>query len=347
MVIDKKQIGRILIIKFGTIGDLLLMTPILPNLRAYFPDAEIDIFTLKSSRDILMDNPYVSRILTYSPGINSSWFLIKNIRKKKFDLIIDLFCNPRTALITYLSGAKYRFGYEFKGRNYAYNIKTRGRGGEVHNVDFNLDALRKLEIPIISKKLNLGINLVHKEFAEKFIKENNIKSRNIIGVCLTGEWETKKYKTNDYIILLKAINLIYDVNFILIWRNENERKECELIHNELNTNTFLIPDSPIRYLAAIIKECDLLIGNDSGPLHMGVAVDTPVLGIYGPTKPMLQGPYGEKNLTVVNEGLKCLYCDLIACKIGNICMTELPKENIISKLKKLIELNNLTIKEIR
>ena len=346
MIIDKKQIGKILIIKFGTIGDLLLMTPILPNLRAYFPDAEIDIFTLKSSRDILMDNPYVSRILTYSPGTNSSWFLINNIRKKKFDLIIDLFCNPRTALITFLSGAKYRFGYEFKGRNYAYNIKTRGRGGEVHNVDFNLDSLRKLEIPIVSTRLNLGINIVHKEFAEEFIKVNNIKSKNVIGVCLTGEWETKKYKTNDYIALLKAINLIYDVNFILIWSNEIEKKECELIHNELKTNTFLIPESPIRYLAAIIKECDLLIGNDSGPLHMGVAVDTPVLGIYGPTKPMLQGPYGEKNLTVVNQGLKCLYCDLIECKIGNICMTKLPKENIISKLNKLIELNDLTIKKI-
>ncbi len=346
MIIDKKQIGKILIIKFGTIGDLLLMTPILPNLRAYFPDAEIDIFTLKSSRDILMDNPYVSRILTYSPGTNSSWFLINNIRKKKFDLIIDLFCNPRTALITFLSGAKYRFGYEFKGRYYAYNIKTRGRGGEVHNVDFNLDSLRKLEIPIISTRLNLGINIVHKEFAEEFIKVNSIKSKNVIGVCLTGEWETKKYKTNDYIELLKAINLIYDVNFILIWSNEIEKKECELIHNELKTNTFLIPESPIRYLAAIIKECDLLIGNDSGPLHMGVAVDTPVLGIYGPTKPMLQGPYGEKNMTVVNEGLKCLYCDLIECKIGNICMTKLPKENIMSKLNKLIELNGLTIKKI-
>ena len=346
MIIDKKQIGKILIIKFGTIGDLLLMTPILPNLRAYFPDAEIDIFTLKSSRDILMDNPYVSRILTYSPGTNSSWFLINNIRKKKFDLVIDLFCNPRTALITFLSGARYRFGYEFKGRYYAYNIKTRGRGGEVHNVDFNLDSLRKLEIPIVSTRLNLGINIVHKEFAEEFIKVNNIKLKNVIGVCLTGEWETKKYKTNDYIALLKEINLIYDVNFILIWRNEIEKKECELIHNELKTNTFLIPESPIRYLAAIIKECDLLIGNDSGPLHMGVAVDTPVLGIYGPTKPMLQGPYGEKNLTVVNQGLKCLYCDLIECKIGNICMTELPKENIISKLNKLIELNDLTIKKI-
>lgn len=347
MVIDKEQISKILIIKFGTIGDLLLMTPVLPNLRKYFPNAEIDIFTLKSSRDILIDNPFVTRILTYTPGTNSSWFLINNIRKKKFDLVIDLFCNPRTALITRLSGAKYRFGFKFKGRYYAYNIKARGRGGEVHNVDFNLDALRELEIPIVSKKLNLGVNIVHKEFADNFIKKHNINSKNIIGVCLTGEWETKKFKAKDYLLLLKAIIRVYDVNFILFWGNENDRKDCESIHKELKDNTFLIPESPIKYLAAIIKECDLLIGNDSGPLHMGVAVDTPVLGIYGPTKPMLQGPFGDKNLTIVNEGLDCLYCDLTECKIGNICMTELPIVNIILKLNKLIKLNNLAIKEIR
>lgn len=321
------------------------MTPLLPNLRAYFPDAEIDIFTLKSSRDILIDNPNITRILTYTPGTNSSWFLINNIRKKKFDLVIDLFCNPRTALITFLSGAKYKFGFKFFGRNYAYNIRARGRGGEVHNVDFNLDALRILEIPITGKKINLGINIVHKEFSDKFIAGNNIKLKKIIGICLTGEWETKKYKVNDFIDLMKMIDKLYDVNFILFRENELDKKDCEIIHSEFKDNSFIIPESPIKYLAAIIKECDLVIGNDSGPLHIATAVNTPVLGIYGPTNPMLQGPFGENNLTVVNKGLDCLNCDLLHCKIGNICMTELPKENIIVQLKELIRINSLDIKQ--
>ena len=321
------------------------MTPLLPNLRAYFPNAEIDIFTLKSSRDILIDNPNITRILTYTPGKNSSLFLINNIRKKKFDLVIDLFCNPRTALITFLSGAKYKFGFKFFGRNYAYNIRARGRGGEVHNVDFNLDALRILEIPVTSKKINLGINIVHKEFSDKFIAGNNIKLKRIIGICLTGEWETKKYKVNDFIDLMKMIDKLYDVNFILFRENELDKKDCEIIHSEFKDNSFIIPESPIKYLAAIIKECDLVIGNDSGPLHIATAVNTPVLGIYGPTNPLLQGPFGENNLTVVNKGLDCLNCDLLQCKIGNICMTELPKENIIVQLKELIRINSLDIKQ--
>jgi ADP-heptose:LPS heptosyltransferase len=62
----------------------------------------------------------------------------------------------------------------------------------------------------------------------------------------------------------------------------------------------------------------------------------PVLGIYGPTNPALQGPYGDKNLTIVNENINCLYCNLLDCPIGNICMTGLDKGLIIEKVKILM-----------
>ena len=88
--------------------------------------------------------------------------------------MIDLFGNPRTAFITFMSGANYRFGFNFRGRNYAYNLKARGRGGEVHNVEFNLDSLRALEIPLVSTKLYLPDNIVHEEFADEVFKENDL-----------------------------------------------------------------------------------------------------------------------------------------------------------------------------
>lgn len=342
MKLDKSKIKKILVIKFGGIGDILLTTPVLPNLKNYFPEAEINFLTLRHSRDILIDNPYLTRAFTYDPSEDKSWCLIKNIRSQKYDLVIDLFGNPRTALITFLSGAKYRFGFNFRGRNYAYNIKVKGRGGIVHNVEFNLDSLRTLDIPIVSKKLHLPMNIVHKEFAEEFIKKNNIDARKIIGISKTGGWESKRYKVNDYIELINKLNELYDVNFILIWGNIKEKENCEYIKSKIvKGNAFVIPDSPIRYLGAIIKKCDLVIGNDSGPLHIAVAVEVPTLGIYGPTNPSLQGPYGETNLSVVNEKLRCLYCNLLECPIGNICMTELSKGKIIDKVIELIKINNI------
>ncbi|MDQ3019547.1 MAG: glycosyltransferase family 9 protein [Bacteroidota bacterium] len=344
MILDKSKIQKILVIKFGGIGDILLSTPVLPNLKNYFPKAQINFLTLRHSRDILIDNPYLTRAFTYDPSEDKSWCLIKNIRTQNYDLVIDLFGNPRTALITFLSTARYRFGFNFRGRKYAYNIKTKGRGGEVHNVEFNLDALRALEIPIVSKKLYLPVNIVHEEFADEFIKTNNPGSKKIIGISKTGGWETKRYKVNDYIELINKLNGLYDINFILFWGNQKEKEDCEFIKSKITkSNAYLIPDSPIKYLGAIIKKCDIVIGNDSGPLHIAVAVGVPTLGIYGPTNPKLQGPYGENNLSVINDKLDCLYCNLLECPIGNICMTELSKEKIIDKVKELIRINGVEL----
>ncbi len=345
MKLDREKINKILVIKFGGIGDILLTTPVLPNLKNYFPDAEINFLTLRHSRDILIDNPFLTRAFTYDPAEDKSWCLIKNIRSQKYDLVIDLFGNPRTALITFLSGAKYRFGFKFRGRNYAYNIKIKGRGGIVHNVDFNLDALRALDIPIVSRNLYLPTNIVHDEFADNYIKFNNIETKKIIGISKTGGWESKRYKAEDYIELINKLNDIYDVNFILIWGNEKEKEDCEHIRNMITKqNAFLIPDSPIKYLGAIIKKCSLVIGNDSGPLHIAVAAGVPTLGIYGPTNPALQGPYGENNLSIVKEELNCLYCNLLLCPIGNICMIELSKEKIMNKVNDLIRINHIELK---
>ena len=343
--IDKTKIKKILIIKFGGIGDILLSTPVLPNLKAYFPDAEINFLTLRHSRDILIDNPYLTRAFTYDPTEDKSWCLIKNIRSQKYDLVIDLFGNPRTAFITFMSGAKYRFGFKFRGRDYAYNIKMDGRGGLVHNVEFNLDSLRALNIPIVSKKLTLPVNIVHEEFADEFIKSVNLEGKKIIGISKTGGWESKRYKKEDYVKLIDRLNEMYDVDFLLFWGNQKERENCQFIKDSIiKKNAHLIPDSPIRYLGAIIKRCNIVIGNDSGPLHIAVAMGVPTLGIYGPTNPALQGPYGDKNLSVVNEKLDCLYCNLLECPIGNICMTELSKETIIEKVQELIKINDLDLR---
>ncbi|MCX6162555.1 MAG: glycosyltransferase family 9 protein [Ignavibacteriae bacterium] len=347
MKIDKNEIHRILVIKFGGMGDILLSTPVLPNLRNYFKSAHIDYLTLIRNRDILMDNEYIDRVLTYDSSIDKSCDLLRHIRGKKYNLVIDLFCNPRTALLTFLSGAKYRVGFNFRNRKYAYNIKKDGRGAEIHNVEFNLDALRCADIPVVHNHLNLSVNIVHKEFADKLIADTNIGSEILFGIAVTGGWESKRYKIPDYIELMKKILSKFDVKFLLIWGNKTEKAQCEEIKSALPGKTVLIPDCSIRYLAALIQKCALVIGNDSGPLHVSVAVRVPVLGIYGPTNPLLQGPYGKRNITVQNTKLECLSCNLLNCKIGNICMTELSKDFILSKLDELIEKNKLVIPKKR
>jgi ADP-heptose:LPS heptosyltransferase len=343
--INKDEVRKILVIKFGGIGDVLMSTPVLPNLREYFPNAHIDYLTLIKNRDVLMDNHYIDRVLTFDARIDKSWDLLRHIRDKGYNLVIDLFGNPRTALLTYVTGAKYRVGFKFRGRRYAYNIKIDGRGGEVHNSDFNLDALIKAGIPIVSKKLNLSVNVVHKEYSDKYLRDNKLGNEFLIGIAITGGWESKRYKIKDYIELISLLSSKYKVKFLILWGNKKEYKDAQEIKSAHKDTAFIIPDSPIRYLAALIKTCKVVIGNDSGPLHLAGAVEVPVLGIYGPTNPKLQGPYGKQNVTVENTKLDCLHCNLLDCPIGNVCMTELSKQTILEKFEELIKKNNLTIQK--
>lgn len=339
MIIEKENIKKILVIKFGGIGDVLLSTPVLPNLKNYFPDSEIHFLTHTSCREIFIDNPYIERYYTYNFGEPDSKRLLKNMRDKEFDMIIDLFGNPRSASLTFFSKAKYRVGYNFRNRKYAYNIIADAKNNREHNVEFNLDALREIGIPVESKELAFYINDSHKKFADDFVNLNNIGNKEIFGIIISGGWETKKYKTKDYAGLIKKIKEKFDVNILLIWGVGSEKTECEEIKKGTGDFVIISPQTALRYSYALMKKCKLIIGNDSGLLHLSVASGVPVLGIYGPTNPVSQGPYGEKNLFVRHEKLGCLVCNLLECKIGNICMTELPKENIIEKINELIKLN--------
>ncbi|MFA5404256.1 MAG: glycosyltransferase family 9 protein [Ignavibacteria bacterium] len=337
--IDKEEIRKILVIKFGGIGDVLLSTPVLPNLKNYFPESEIYFLTHTSCRDIFIDNPYIKRYLTYNFGEADSKRLLKSIRNHKFDLVIDLYGNPRTALITYKSKAKYRVGYDFRQRKYAYNIIIQSPRESIHNVEFHFNALREIKVPIISNKLEFFINNYHAELANIYITENGIDKKDIFGILISGGWETKRYKTKDFVELIKIIRQKYDVNILLIWGVESEKKECEIIKNETGDYVFISPKTTLKYSSALMRKCKLIIGNDSGLLHLAVASGVPILGIYGPTNPVSQGPYGEKNIVVRNESLDCLNCNLLECKIGNICMTELPKDIIVEKINLLISKN--------
>lgn len=344
MIINYNEISKILILKFFGIGDVILSLPVLRNLREFFPTAEINFLTTLNCRDILYGNPYINRVLTFNKESDKSFCLLKNIKKQKYDLIIDLFCNPRTAFITFYSRAKYRVGYDFPKRKYAYNIKVpvKDKLATHHNLEINLLALESIGVPIKYKEFLITLEEPHLSFADEFFLQNNITFP-VIGIIISGGWESKKYKVKDHIELISLIRKRYNVRFILIWGTKNELEECQEIYKQHKDYCYIIPQGNLKYTAAIIKKCSFVIANDSGLLHLSAAVGVPVLGIYGPTSPLQQGPYGNIHTVIVNEKLNCLNCAYLSCPIGNICMTELPKDKIIEKLEELINKNNIIL----
>jgi ADP-heptose:LPS heptosyltransferase len=127
-----------------------------------------------------------------------------------------------------------------------------------------------------------------------------------------------------------------DANVILLW-GPGEEDDVSTIQRMMRNPGTIAPPTNIGELGALIANCDYTISNDSGPMHISAAVQTPTLGIFGPTNPHLQGPCHEGSGWVRLEELDCLACNLTRCEIGNICMRQLDVETVFDAFVGLSE----------
>lgn len=324
--IDTK-VNRILVLKLRAVGDVLLSTIVLRNLRRWQPGAQLDFLTEPPALDVVSRHPDVNEVLCYDRTRESGVALIRRVRHRKYDLVIDLFGNPRTALITRLSGAEWRVGYRFRGRAYAYNRIVTPRGGEVHNTQFNLDALEHIGVAIVDRNLYFPIASEEAKVAEELLAAARIRNGPVIALNTGGGWYTKRWPLDRFAALADRLVEAYDASIVLPW-GPGQREEVETVRAGMKHRASIPPPTTLGQLGALLKRMSLVISNDSGPMHLAAAVGTTVLGIFGPTNPALQGPYGPGHAVIRNESVSCLGCNLTACPIHHPCMKELPVEAV-------------------
>jgi ADP-heptose:LPS heptosyltransferase len=328
---------KILIIKLRAVGDVVLSTIVTKNLRLAYPGAEIHYLTEPASAEVLLHNRYVDRTLVYRKRTMSGWALIRMVRRERYDVVIDLFGNPRTALVTRLSGARIRAGFRFRGRAYAYTVVAEPRGDRVHNTQFNLDALIALGIEIQDRNIYFGYGPEDVSFINSFLTDS---TRPLVCINQGGGWYTKRWGREKFAALADRVAEEFGARIILAW-GPGEQKEVEELRGLMKQEAIIPPPTNLPQLGAMLARCALMITNDSGPMHIGAAVGVPVLGIYGPTNPALQGPYGDRHAVVRNESLDCLGCNYTQCPIGHPCMLELDVEDVMLALRQTVRANNL------
>lgn len=334
-MIKREEIKKILCIKPRGIGDIILSTIVLENLKVAFPHSEINYLTEEFAKRAVENNPYISKFLTFNKE-DFILSIIRKVRKEKYDLIFDLWSNPKTAQITFFSGAKYRVGFEKRGRSYAYNY--RGKNGTMgkHAAEDNLVLLNEMAIPILSKKILFKTNSEEKSFANKFFEQNfseNVKK--IVGIIPSGGWDSKRCEVIKWIEICNELKNKYDVNFLILW-GPGDEKDAEGIRNGITPNPILIPKSSFGQMSALIEKCILVIANDSGPMHSAAALNIPTIGIFGPTNPENHRPYSEKSGYVIHADLHCIKCNKLVCPYGHECMFELPTEKVMIEVSKLL-----------
>jgi lipopolysaccharide heptosyltransferase II len=328
MKIEKEEIKKILCIKPRGIGDIIHSTIVLENLHAFFPRSEIHYLTEEFAKRAVTNNPFVQKVLVFNRK-DFVFKVVKKVRAEKYDLIFDFWSNPKTAQITFLSGVKYRVGFDYRGRRYAYNFKSKTDNPNLHAAENHLILLEHVGIPIISKKTIFHLSEEEKKYAKDFA-EKHLKNIPVIGILPSGGWQSKRCEIDKWLEICNAIQKKYYVQFFILW-GPGDENDAEEIKKVLGEEALLAPKTSLGELSGLLGLCNLIIANDSGPMHIAAAMEIPIIGLFGPTNPNGHRPYSSNSDYVIKSDLHCIICNKLICPYDHECMKQLSVNDILEK----------------
>ncbi len=330
--IDISEIRRVLVVRVDEIGDMVMTTPFLRELRRLLPDSSITLVVNPVVLNLVEHCPYINEVLTFDPVTAGRLWKLRRykralelgwnkLRHYKFDLAIF----PRWdiddrfgAFILYYSCARWRVGYSQKVnlRKNEFNAGADQLFTHVlnsdslkHEVEHNLDFIRFLGGRIRDEHLELWIGREDEEAASKILHGLERSSPNIIvGLGPSGgNSALKQWPIDNFVELGKWLQSEYNSG-IVIFGGPGEESLGYEIEKELGFPvTNVIGKMTLREMAALMKMCHLYVGNDTGPMHVATAMNIPVISIFGSSCHHRFKPWGENNYTLCLE-LPCSPC---------------------------------------
>lgn len=296
---------KILVVRMSSIGDIVLTTPILRALKNRFPGANIAFLTKRQYRDLLLYNPDLDEIFTWENGLS-------RLRGGKLDLLLDLQANPKSLFLSLRLKASRRLRY--KKRHLNRWAATRCKWipfHPIHTVDLYLRALIPLGINHSPQPLpQLYLNQEERKEARKFLRQEGFSGGKLVGISPGAKWEKKRWPSRRFAQVGETLAKKEEAKIIL-FGDESEQSLIREMAELMETKPIdAAGRTDLRLLIALLEQCDLLITNDSGPMHIATGVGTPVVAIFGPTHPKLGfAPLGERN-TVLSTNEPCSPCSL-------------------------------------
>lgn len=332
-----QDVKKILIIRTAYIGDVIMTLPILKPLRIKFPEARISFITSEKAKAVLFNNPYVDEIITFSPF----WFyssskreyidFIRNLMKRHFDMVIEARGDIRELLfIVFPLKARFKVSYDVGGGGYFLTHVVPYKMLK-HKVEYHLDIVRYLGCSV--EDIEWGIYLKRDEEVrvdELFAKAGINNDMPLTVIHPGARKRLKCWSPEGYAALADA--LIDRHNISLVFTGSPD--EVELVQKVLemmkHSAAMLAGNITLREMAGILKRCNLFICNDSAPLHIASAMKTPTVAIFGPSKSIETGPYGNIH-RVVEKDFPCRYtCDEDVCNytVHNECMKTITPDDV-------------------
>jgi ADP-heptose:LPS heptosyltransferase len=333
---------RILIIRPRFLGDIVLATGLAGMLKKNWPQAKVVYLVEKQFVSILESHPWIDEVLSLDIGKKNNPFytmkLLSDIRSMKFDVILDLFVNPRTAQLSFLSRVPVRIGLNRRGRSWAYTKFAESQHlAQLSKRSVIDDYLGYLYALGISTSLGYStlIPVTHtaRQDALSIINAKRSKAlQHLVALAPGASWPSKHWGIHRFIDL--AVQLEKNgIQSIFVLGPKDQAEVSQL--NQINHPSWIIVNNPsLKILGALIQQAEILISNDAGPMHIGPAVGTTTLGIFGPGNPEIWFPYAVPHQSI-HAVVPCSFCGMDFCSLM-ACMDHITVQQLISKISQIL-----------
>ena len=368
-----KQFTRILLIKPSALGDVIHAVPVLVKLRARFPSAQIDWLLTPDNAELVRHHPALSQVVSFDrrayARFGRSWSattgLLRSVHdlwNNRYDLVIDLHGQLRSALLTLATGAPVRIGFDrplSKARRaeFQQNLggQLRGWAGaregawvayshrisiptlDVHAVDRYLWLAPILGLDNGPPDLRIFLPPQSGEAAESLLRECALGQKQFALLAPGTTWQTKHWHLEGFADVARWF-LEKGLDVVLAGAPRDQAR-CQTINQLCPQAANLSGRTTTAELAALSRRSVICVTNDSGAMHLAVALGKPVVSVFGPTSPVRVGPYNRPE-AVIRTTLPCSPCHLRKlreCPHDHACMKDVTSKMVIERVQALLD----------
>ncbi len=331
--------SNIVVIQTAFLGDLILTLPLVQSLKRNLSPEAIDVVVVPSAAGLLAGHPAVNAVIPYDKrgsdsGLQGILRQAGRLRRNRYDLAVVPHRSLRSAGLVWLAKIPRRIGFDTSSARWLYTDVVTYAANE-HEVVRNAKLLEPLGFKVTGKELpSLYPSAEDRSVAERFLSSNGMAAAgNLIAIAPGTIWNTKRWLPERYAELAKR--LVGDGLAVVLLGGGDDRELCERIKNDVASGRIVSSAGKLSLLqsASLLQRCRLLISNDSAPMHIAVAVRTPVIAIFGATVPEFGfAPCGERDVVIEAKGLACRPCSIHGgdqCPIGTFdCMTAISGDEV-------------------
>jgi heptosyltransferase-1 len=344
---------RALIVKVSALGDVVHTLPVLDYLQQVSPGIEIDWVVEEGNQEVLEGHPLIrkvhlvrTRAWRKAPFSFKTWQetakVKRELQERRFDISFDLQGNFKSGLITWLSGAQRRYGFDRDGVREPLNLIFTNNQVPLRRQDSHVSAraLRVVSVPFgkdytgMRLSTNIYTSPEDDAAAEAFL--STLADGLVFLFHYGTTWETKLWREEGWIELGKLLQSKFrDSTILFSWGNDGERAAAERIAAAVNGNARILPRMTLKSLCAFLKKIDLVAGGDTGPVHMAAAVGTPTVSFYRATDAKRNGPKGENQLHVQSP-LHCHACLRKECDRDRQCRESITADALMQNIERIL-----------